>query len=84
MPHGVVTPIANDRQQPGFAFAPLKSSVVADGAQVGVLHDIFGVMVIVLAGAGSRGLSGILVDLFRRFSPPRLWLVFQKPGAVRP
>jgi hypothetical protein len=41
-------------------------------------------MVIVLAGAGSRGLSGILVDLFMRFSPPRLWLVFQKPGAVRP
>jgi hypothetical protein len=40
-------------------------------------------MVIVLAGTGSRGLSGILVDLFRRFSPPRLWLVFQKPGAVR-
>jgi branched-chain amino acid transport system permease protein len=45
---------------------------------------LFGVMVIVLAGAGSRGLSGILVDLFMRFSPPRLWLVFQKPGAVRP
>jgi branched-chain amino acid transport system permease protein len=44
---------------------------------------LFGVMVIVLAGTGSRGLSGILVDLFRRFSPPRLWLVFQKPGAVR-
>src|ERR1700733_4849875 len=45
---------------------------------------LFGVMVIVLAGAGNRGLSGILVDLFMRFSPPRLWLVFQKPGAVRP
>jgi len=44
---------------------------------------LFGVMVIVLAGTGSRGLSGILVDLFRRFSPPRLWLVFQNPGAVR-
>jgi branched-chain amino acid transport system permease protein len=44
---------------------------------------LFGVMVIVLAGTGSRGLSGILVDLFRRFSSPRLWPVLRKPGAVR-
>jgi hypothetical protein len=40
-------------------------------------------MVIVFAGAGSRGLSGILVDLFRRVASPRLWPILQKPGAVR-
>ena len=44
---------------------------------------LFGLMVIVLAGTGSRGLSGILLDLFRRFSPPRLWPTLQKPGTVR-
>lgn len=44
---------------------------------------LFGVMVIVLAGAGSRGLSGILLDLFKRFSSPRLWPILRKPGAVR-
>src|ERR1700722_9475660 len=44
---------------------------------------LFGVMVIVLAGTGSRGLSGILVDLFKRFSSPRLWPIWQKPGPVR-
>ncbi len=44
---------------------------------------LFGLMVIVLAGAGSRGLSGILVDLFRRVASPRLWPILQKPGAVR-
>jgi branched-chain amino acid transport system permease protein len=44
---------------------------------------LFGLMVIVLAGTGSRGLSGILVDLFRRLSPTRLWPIWQKPGAVR-
>jgi len=44
---------------------------------------LFGVMVIVLAGTGSRGLSGVLVDLFKRFSSPRLWPILQKPGAVR-
>jgi branched-chain amino acid transport system permease protein len=44
---------------------------------------IFGLMVIVLAGTGSRGLSGVLVDLFRRLSPPRQWPILQKPGAMR-
>jgi branched-chain amino acid transport system permease protein len=44
---------------------------------------IFGLMVIVLAGTGSRGLSGVLVDLLRRLSPPRLWPILQKPGAMR-
>jgi branched-chain amino acid transport system permease protein len=44
---------------------------------------LFGVMVIVLAGTGSRGLSGILVDLFGRLSSPRLWPIWQKPGAVK-
>jgi branched-chain amino acid transport system permease protein len=43
---------------------------------------LFGVMVIVLAGTGSRGLSGILVDLFKRVSSARLWSIWQKPGAV--
>jgi branched-chain amino acid transport system permease protein len=44
---------------------------------------LFGLMVIVLAGTGSRGLSGILVDLFKRLSSPRLWPILQKPGALR-
>jgi branched-chain amino acid transport system permease protein len=44
---------------------------------------LFGLMVIVLAGTGSRGLSGILFDLFKRLSSPRLWPIWQKPGAVR-
>ena len=44
---------------------------------------LFGLMVIVLAGTGSRGLSGILVDLFRRLSSSRLRPILQKPGAVR-
>src|SRR3984885_6818883 len=44
---------------------------------------LFGVMVIVLAGTGSRGLSGILVDLAKRLSSLRLWPSLQKPGTVR-
>ncbi len=44
---------------------------------------LFGVMVIVLAGTGNGGLSGILVDLARRLSSLRQWPIFQKPGAVR-
>jgi branched-chain amino acid transport system permease protein len=44
---------------------------------------LFGVMVIVLAGTGSRGLSGILVDLARRLSSLRLWQTAHKPWAVR-
>lgn len=44
---------------------------------------LFGVMVIILAGTGSRGLSGILLDLAKRASSLRLWPTLQKPGAVR-
>ena len=44
---------------------------------------LFGVMVIVLAGTGSRGLSGLLVDLAKRLSSLRLWPSLQKPGAMR-
>jgi branched-chain amino acid transport system permease protein len=44
---------------------------------------LFGVMVIVLAGTGSRGLSGILVDLAKRLSSFWLRTDSQKPGAVR-
>jgi len=44
---------------------------------------LFGVMVIVLAGTGSRGLSGILVDLAKRASSLRLWPTLHKPGAVK-
>jgi branched-chain amino acid transport system permease protein len=44
---------------------------------------LFGVMVIVLAGTGSRGLSGILVELARRVSSLRLWLNLQKPWVAK-
>jgi branched-chain amino acid transport system permease protein len=42
---------------------------------------LFGVMVIVLAGAGSRGLTGILVDLVRYVA--LRWQLPQKPSAAR-
>ena len=44
---------------------------------------LFGVMVIVLAGTGTRGLSGILVDLAKRVASLRFWPNLQKPRAVR-
>jgi branched-chain amino acid transport system permease protein len=44
---------------------------------------LFGVMVIVLAGTGSRGLSGILVDFAKRLSSFPQWSGSQKPGAVK-
>lgn len=44
---------------------------------------LFGVMVIVLAGTGTRGLSGILVDLAKRVASLRVWPNWQKPWAVR-
>ena len=43
---------------------------------------LFGVMVIVLAGTGSRGLSGILVDLAKRLPLPRLGSSSKKTSAV--
>jgi branched-chain amino acid transport system permease protein len=43
---------------------------------------LFGVMVIVLAGTGSRGLSGILVDLAKRLPLPRLGSSSDKTSAV--
>jgi branched-chain amino acid transport system permease protein len=43
---------------------------------------LFGVMVIVLAGTGTRGLSGILVDLVKRLPLPRLGSDSQKTSAV--
>src|ERR1700761_5515059 len=45
---------------------------------------LFGVMVIVLAGAGSRGLSGILVDLARRIPAFRPGSAPQNPSAGKP
>jgi branched-chain amino acid transport system permease protein len=45
---------------------------------------LFGVMVIVLAGTGSRGLSGILVDLVKRLASLRLGSSSQKPSPVEP
>jgi branched-chain amino acid transport system permease protein len=46
---------------------------------------LFGVMVIVLAGTGSRGLSGILIDLAKRISSFRPGAGSpQKPSAVKP
>jgi branched-chain amino acid transport system permease protein len=44
---------------------------------------LFGVMVVVLAGTGSRGLSGILVDLFNYVSQRWQRPVSRKPWAVR-
>jgi branched-chain amino acid transport system permease protein len=44
---------------------------------------LFGVMVIVLAGAGSRGITGILVDLARHVSLRWQRPLSQKPWAAR-
>jgi branched-chain amino acid transport system permease protein len=44
---------------------------------------LFGVMVIVLAGTGSRGLSGLLVDLIKRLPSFRLGSSPEKPSAVK-
>jgi branched-chain amino acid transport system permease protein len=44
---------------------------------------LFGVMVVVLAGTGSRGLSGILVDLFNYVSQRWQRPISRKPWAVR-
>jgi len=43
---------------------------------------LFGVMVVVLAGTGSGGLSGLLVDVARRLSS-LLWSSSHKTWAVR-
>jgi branched-chain amino acid transport system permease protein len=44
---------------------------------------LFGVMVIVLAGTGSRGLSGLLVDLVKRLPSFRVGADPQKPSPVK-
>src|ERR1700761_3553089 len=44
---------------------------------------LFGVMVIVLAGTGSRGLSGLLVDLVKRLPSFRVGANQQKPSPVK-
>src|ERR1700753_916494 len=44
---------------------------------------LFGVMVIVLAGTGSRGLSGLLVDFIKRVPSFRVRANPQKPSAVK-
>ena len=44
---------------------------------------LFGVMVIVLAGTGSRGLSGLLVDLVKRLPSFRPGSSSEKPSAVK-
>jgi hypothetical protein len=41
-----------DRQQPSPAFAALEASKVADGPKVCVLHDVFGVMLVVCQPPG--------------------------------
>jgi branched-chain amino acid transport system permease protein len=45
---------------------------------------LFGVMVIVLAGTGSRGLSGLLVDLVKRLPSFRLASSSEKPSEAKP
>src|ERR1700761_5492159 len=45
---------------------------------------LFGVMVIVLAGAGNRGLAGIVVDLAKRVSLRRQRRPSQTPSTARP
>jgi len=44
---------------------------------------LFGVMVIVFAGAGSKGLSGILVDLAKYVAQHGQRWLLQKPWTVR-
>jgi branched-chain amino acid transport system permease protein len=45
---------------------------------------LFGVMVIVLAGAGNRGLAGIVVDLAKQVSLRRRRRLSQTPSTARP
>jgi hypothetical protein len=45
-PHGVVTQVTNNHQQPSPPFPASDASEMSDSAQVGILHDVLRVVII--------------------------------------